>query len=331
MNRIDRLTGTLLLLQSQRGLTAERIAAHWEISVRTVYRDLAALAEIGVPVVFDPERGYTLMNGYRVPPIRFTDAEAAALFVAGTVTEGLADRTLRDPLRSALLKIRTVLPEPRRDYLSRLRQTLGVWPARTGQTASSGAFMPIQDAVLRRHCLAIRYDAAGRGTITARTVEPLGLLFYTGHWHLIAYCRLRQDFRDFRLDRMVDLERLDETFRRHEDFSIEDFLDKTLADRERIPVTLTVDRGLAERFRCEAFGTALREESLDADRLRITLQVCSLEGLAGWLLGFGQGLRVESPSGLRDQVRRQAEAVMRNHTAAHVRVPTDTGLTVHFG
>ena len=94
MNRIDRLTGMILLLQGQRVITAEQIAAHFEISVRTVYRDLAALGEAGVPIVAEAGVGYSLMRGYHMPPVMFTEDEAAALFMSGEVTEQIADDSL---------------------------------------------------------------------------------------------------------------------------------------------------------------------------------------------------------------------------------------------
>ncbi|MCH8498929.1 MAG: HTH domain-containing protein [Marinobacter sp.] len=107
MNRIDRLTGTILLLQSHRAITAEQIASHWEISLRTVYRDLAALTEAGVPLWFCPNhKGYRLMDGFHLPPVQFTDQEATALFVAGAVTNTIADTSLQQAHASALLKIR---------------------------------------------------------------------------------------------------------------------------------------------------------------------------------------------------------------------------------
>jgi len=191
MNRIDRLTGTILLLQTHRGLSAEYIAAHWEISVRTVYRDLAALGEAGVPIVCEEGGNYRLMKSYHMPPVVFTEEEAAALFVSGAVTNQVADGSLKHSLRAALLKVRSVLSEERRNYLEGISQSLGVW------LNPSGVPSPVQDAILRRRCLALRYDAGGRGMLTTRTVEPLGLLFYAGYWHLIAFCRLRAAFRIF--------------------------------------------------------------------------------------------------------------------------------------
>src|SRR5690606_12236066 len=160
----------------------------------TVYRDLSALSEAGVPIVAEAGVGYSLMRGYHMPPVMFTEDEAAALFMSGEVTEQVADGSLRQSLRAAMLKIRSVLPEERKEYVSRLAHVIGVWFRRPKGDEKRDSLMPMQDAVVRRRCLAIRYNAANRGAVSQRVVEPLGLVFYARQWHLIAWCRMRNDF-----------------------------------------------------------------------------------------------------------------------------------------
>jgi len=191
MNRIDRLTAMILMLQSQRVLTAEKIASHFELSVRTVYRDIAALGEAGVPIIAEAGVGYSLMRGYNVPPIMFTEAEAAALFMSGEITDQFGDDSLKKSLAGALLKVRAALPEGHKSYLSRLDNSMEV-RSRPSGFEDEQSLMPVQEAVVRRRCIAIKYDAGGRGEITERTVEALGLTFYGRQWHLIGWCRLRE-------------------------------------------------------------------------------------------------------------------------------------------
>ncbi len=309
MNRIDRLTGMILLLQSQRVITAERIAAHFEISVRTVYRDLAALGEAGVPIVAEAGVGYSLMRGYYMPPVMFTENEAAALFMSAEVTEQVADDSLKQSLRSALLKVRSVLPEERKDYLNRLKESVGVWLRRPGGDEKRDSLMPIQDAVVRRRCLAIRYNTANRGAITERVVEPLGLVFYTRQWHLIAWCRLRRDFRDFRLDRMTAWEALEECYEGHAGFSVKDFLRENIESDELTPVTVAVEREALDRFRAEMPCTPCSEQELPDGRVRMELLAFSVGWLAEWLMGFGMRVEAVAPEELRGAVRMAAQAV----------------------
>src|SRR5437016_4187503 len=152
MNRVDRLMAIVVRLQSRRVVRAEDIAAHFEISVRTVYRDIAALGEAGIPIISEPGIGYALMKGYHLPPIMFTSEEASALFTGGKLVEYLTDASLRKQMDSALLKIRSVLPRDRQDYLDRLdRSTVVVCPGAAAiPRLSSETLIPIQQALAER-------------------------------------------------------------------------------------------------------------------------------------------------------------------------------------
>ena len=309
MNRIDRLTGMILLLQGQRVITAEQIAEHFEISVRTVYRDLSALGEAGVPIIAEAGIGYSLMRGYHMPPVMFTEEEAAALFMSGEVTEQVADESLKQSLRSALLKIKSVLPQEKRDYLARLKNVIGVWFRRGRNEDKKLSLMPVQDAVVRRRCIALRYDTAGKGKITTRVVEPLGLVFYSRQWHLIAWCRLRKDFRDFRLDRLAGWEVLDECYHGHSGFSVKDFLQEKIDGDELIPATIRVSRESLERFRTEMPCTALEERPNADGSVELEVLTCSLRWTSSWLLGFGTQVEALEPPELREALRQAALAV----------------------
>lgn len=307
MNRIDRLTGMILLLQGRRVITAEEIAAHFEMSVRTVYRDIAALGEAGVPIVAEAGVGYSLARGYHMPPVMFTDEEAAALVIGAEVTSQVADESLKRSIGGALLKIRSVLPADRRDYVTRLERSVNVQFQRTAPPGTD--LMPIQDAIVRRRCLALRYDAGRRGEVTERVVEPLGVVFYARQWHLIAWCRLRGGLRDFRLDRLESWTVQPETFDGHADFSMEEFVRQQTECDSLTPATLLVVRDALERFRGEAPSSILREEVLPDGRVRVEILAFSPEYLSGWLLSFGTRIEVEAPPELKQRMRAEALAV----------------------
>jgi predicted DNA-binding transcriptional regulator YafY len=322
MNRIDRLTGTILLLQSKRLVTAAEIAAHWEISVRTVYRDLLALSEAGVPIAGESGVGYRLMRGYHLPPIHFTADEATALFASSEVTEQIADESLKRALRSAMLKVRSVLPEERRQRIEGLDRSLKIWlrPGRSTLQADQD-LLPLHAAILGRRCLRLAYRGPGGGEPSFRAVEPLGLIFYAGHWHLIAFCRLRADFRDFRTDRIVSWETLGETFTGHADFSVAQFMERAACREQLEPVTLIVEAPTAGRFRSELFLPAVREEILAGGSVRMEILAMPVPWFADWLLGFGPGVRVVHPPGLRRLVR---EAALRVADANAEKSPPST-------
>lgn len=309
MNRIDRLTAMILLLQSHRVVTADQIAAHFEISVRTVYRDIAALGEAGVPIIAEAGVGYSLMRGYHMPPVMFTEDEAAALFMSGELTEQFGDDSLKKSLQSALLKVRAALPEERKDYLSRLGNSLGVW-CRPAGLEEGRSLMAVQEAVVRRRCIALRYDAGGKGEISTRTVEALGVVFYGGRWHLLAWCRLRDGMRDFRLDRMKSWEVLGETFDGHEDFSIADFLECEVAEEELIELVLECEGWVLERLLSEMPARLVERQDIAEKRVRVTARAYSLDWFAAWFLGLGATARACEPKEFREKVARAAKAVV---------------------
>lgn len=314
MNRIDRLTGMILLLQSHRIITAEQIAGHFEISVRTVYRDLAALGEAGVPILAEAGIGYSLMRGYHMPPVMFTEHEAAALFLSSEVTEQIADDSLRGSLRSALLKIRSVLPKERHDYLNRLQQAVGVRLRRPREgEVERQSLMPLQEAVVHRRCVSLRYNAKSLGEHTARVVEPLGMMFYAQNWHLIGFCRLRQAFRDFRLDRILAWQVLPQTFTGHEDFSVKEFLAEVFTSHQLIPVTVLFQPSAMERVRRERPCAGAKEEPVQDGKVRMELLGYSKEWIIGWLLSFGPQVEILEPAALRSQMRELALAVAERH------------------
>ncbi|SKB07618.1 Predicted DNA-binding transcriptional regulator YafY, contains an HTH and WYL domains [Prosthecobacter debontii] len=315
MNRIDRLTGMILLLQSHRVITAEQIAAHFEMSMRTVYRDLAALGEAGVPIVAEAGVGYSLMRGYHMPPVMFTEQEAAALFMSGEVTEQIADDTLRGALRSALLKVRAVLPKERQDQLNRLKHAVGVWLNPRSKEDNHRSLMPLQQAVAHRRCVSMAYNAGSKGVITSRIIEPLGMMFYAREWHLIAFCRLRQEFRDFRLDRMVRWEVLTERFMGHENFSVKAFLESSLNEHAVLPTTVCFAPESLDRVRREMSCPDVKEEVLPDGRVRMEMLAYSQEWLVGWLMSFGRHVEVLHPPELRQQMRDMALHIASRHEA----------------
>lgn len=311
MNRIDRLLGTILLLQSRRVVTAEQIAAHFEMSVRTVYRDLSALSEIGVPIAAEAGVGYSLLKGYHLPPVMFSEAEASALFVGGEMVKGFTDASLAVPMESALLKIRAVLPREQREPAERvLRQTVVVGPPGAAVPPDREFLWPIQRAVALQRVLHLDYQAKGREQATPREVEPLGVVYYSQAWYLIAWCRLRGDFRHFRLDRIRHLSVREAAFAPRPGFSLRAHLAEAVRKEDTIPARVRFTREAAERARGECFA-GLVEERRVAGGVEMDFLTFSLEWLGRWVLSFGREAEAMAPERLRELVQAQAEQVAR--------------------
>jgi predicted DNA-binding transcriptional regulator YafY len=206
MNRIDRLMGMITLLQSKKHRTLAQLAEHFHISERTVFRDLRALTDIGVPVHFDPEKGYSTGPDFFLPPISLTVEEANALSLAEPLIARFTDHSVQQHYGAALAKINMVLGRQSRQSMALTQQQMAHFiPDHYADRLPSTAFLtPLQGAITAQRVVRFTYQNAD-DEVSIREVEPIGLTFYSLHWHLIAWCHLRQAYRDFRVSRMADM------------------------------------------------------------------------------------------------------------------------------
>ncbi|MBN8576687.1 MAG: YafY family transcriptional regulator [Cyclobacteriaceae bacterium] len=201
MNRVDRLMGILTVLQAHKFVRAEKISEKFEISIRTVYRDIKALGEIGIPVSFENNKGYFIVQGYFLPPVSLTTHEANALILVAALANRFADRQSARAATEAIEKIRAVLRPPDRDKSEQFSGKVRVLNSRP---ALNRFLADVQKAITDQIILKIHYtDAKGRNS--RREVEPIGIIYYTEQWHLIAWCWKRHDYRDFIMSRIGSL------------------------------------------------------------------------------------------------------------------------------
>lgn len=228
MNRIDRLFGILTLLQSNRYVTAESIAEKYEISVRTVYRDIKALGEQGIPVSFEQHKGYFVVQGYFLPPVSFTSEEANALLLTEALVHGFADRSLAAHYSDALNKVKSVLRTPQKEKLENLRNNIRLQiPDRLRSEVDH--LSPLQAAISSREIIRIGYKKQNN-EVTSREVEPIGLIFYAFSWHLIAWCHLRKEYRDFKISRIRTVTNTAIPFTRTDHMLITDYMKQLPVD-----------------------------------------------------------------------------------------------------
>ena len=312
MNRIDRLVAILIHLQGRRVTRAEQIADEFQTSIRTVYRDIAALAEAGVPVVGEAGIGYSIVKGYHLPPVHFTTEEATALITASMLMDRFTDNSLASSMDSALAKIRAVLPSDHQDHIARLEGRMSV--PRITQKDRAGSLFLIQKALADRRMLRLSYRGSGAAEALRREVEPLGLTYYADRWHLIGWCRLRNDYRDFRTDRIETIVCLPEQFEPHEDFSLTEFLGRWENQPVSFSGIIRADPIAAERIRKEAPFKILREER-KGEEVIFNIEGGNWNWYIGWLLSFGDRIAIFEPEELRSLVCAAARATALHHEA----------------
>ena len=201
--RLTRLTAILTQLQSKRLSTAKEFADKHQVSIRTIYRDIRTLEESGVPIVTIEGKGYSLMNGYKLPPVMFTEEEANALITAEKLINQNQDHSFITHFQEAVTKIKSVMRYSQQNKVELLADRIQIrHPQSENQT--SQYLSKLQSAIINFNLVDLHYLSL-QNVNTERTVEPFAVYSTQGNWLLIAYCRLREEFRAFRLDHIQHL------------------------------------------------------------------------------------------------------------------------------
>ncbi|MFQ5637660.1 MAG: helix-turn-helix transcriptional regulator [bacterium] len=312
MNRVDRLVAIILLLQSRKIIRAKDIAWHFEISIRTVYRDVKALCEAGVPIAAEAGEGYSLVEGYHLPPVMFTQEEASALFLGGKFVEKLTDSSMIENAKSALLKIQSVLPLESQEFLQRLQEStallVNVRPVESG--FCDDTLTTIQDAIVRRRLLVLEYYSNYRDSFSTRNVEPLALIYYSDHWHLIAYCQLRKDYRDFRTDRIKSIKITAEPFQPRQNFSLKKYLSDFYKIEDPIEIQVKFDKRVAGSVG-DKHHFGLVEVNPVEDGVIMTFLAPNINWMVPWLLSYGPLVEIISPHTLREALLAEAKNLVK--------------------
>jgi len=218
MNRIDRLLAIAISLQSRKYTPAETLSERFGTSIRTVYRDLKALDEIGIPIGFEPNRGYYVMQGYFLPPVMFSSEEANALVLVESIVERFTDKSISKHYRSALNKVKSILKNSQKERVEQLENKLF-----TNVSCPNHNFdylSEIQNSITNQTILQIRYQNVNQ-EMSVREIEPIGIIFYSMAWHVIGWCWYRLEYRDFKVSRIQKLVNTQEPFRKspHQDLN----------------------------------------------------------------------------------------------------------------
>jgi len=218
LDRLTRITSILIQLQSKKVVVAREIAERFEISLRTVYRDIRTLQDAGVPIGSENGKGYFLASGYHLPPVMLTEAEANSLVIAEKLIQNQGDHSLQNDFGSLLFKIRSILKEFQRDNFEKLENRVA--PSYIKKPYESGSLSDFQHAIAKNLVIEIHYHSLSRDQETTRTIYPLGVYFSNIAWILVAHCKLKNELREFRLDRIKRYRITGEKFEGFTEFSL---------------------------------------------------------------------------------------------------------------
>jgi len=312
VNRIDRLSAILIQLQSKKIVKAQEIADRFEISLRTVYRDIRALEEAGIPIGAEAGVGYFLNSDFNLPPVMFTREEASSFLLAGKLVGKLSDAKVAGNFESALFKIKSVLKGSEQDYLDILTDKIEVYSRDYLTNKQQHLFLhEIQQALASKKVLKIGYKANYNQQFTERIIEPVSLCNYDMNWHLIAYCRLRNDYRDFRLDRIESVEMTNQTYDSSGHISLQEYFDKMFKDTSLHQIHLKVHQSMASRLGSSKYWFGMIEEKEEGEYHFLKFSNSDLRFFAKWILSMEDKVEILSPKELKGIVEEEVRKLCK--------------------
>ncbi len=314
MKKFDRITAIFILLQSRKLIKAQEIADRFEVTLRTVYRDIRTLQNAGVPIIGEAGVGYSLIEGYRLPPVQFTPEEATAFLLAEKFVEQHADPSSQKHFDAAMVKLKAVLRNSEKESLESLSPHIEVsaTPSAFASKIPKQYLPRILDAVKKQHVLDLDYKKEFSEVATKRQVEPIGIYFMVDNWHLVAYCRLRKDYRDFRVDRITRLHPTEINFDKPT-LTLQAYLDQWSNDQNLTKVMISFTKVAASFAQTQKYYYGLVEQVVKGDRVLMTFLSPHLKGIARWLLIFGDQVDVIAPAELNSEIQTLVKALKQHY------------------
>ena len=309
MPRVDRLMAYLVMFQSRGLIRAQDLAKHFEISERTVYRDIDALCQVGVPIYGVAGEGFRLMDGYYLPPVTFSPEEARALALALSMFMGYsADGVTRKSAESAQDKIQAVLPNRQKQEVEALTAVLNFYARPQPKIDfDDQKLLAIQEAINDSKLIDLTYHSLTGNKQTKRIIEPIGLEMINHTWILKAYCRLRKDVRNFNLARIEQYQVLAQSFTTRK-------TSRSRLPEEEFDIMVRFEHDVVRWVREQQHLSFVREEQSTQEGVVMIYRVPSWGVIAAWLLGWGDQMTIVAPHHLRNQILQMGRRIVEKHT-----------------
>ncbi len=308
LKKLNRIVAILTHLQSTRTVTAQELADRFDVSLRTIYRDIRTLEESGVPVVGETGQGYSIMEGYRLPPVMFTREEAGSFITAEKLMQNLTDENLGKHYESAMYKIKSVMRAGDKERLEVLENSISVHPrGRIFNKEIPNAIETILEAIADKRLIMLQYKTQFKEP-SERRIEPIGIFHESGFWYFTGYCTLRHDYRQFRMDRILHISKMDELFsRKHPTLEV-------LRQNERsLPITkvrIEVSKKIATYMGNSKYDYGFASEEEMDEKVIMTFETRYLHyGFERWYMMYADECEILEPQELKESVKNLAEKI----------------------
>jgi len=302
----------LMLQQANRRITVDKIAEKFDVSRRTVFRDFNALSEMNVPVTWDKYNGYGIMRGYKIPPLMFTSKELATIMVGLNFVKSQVDKNLVNDAEGVELKIKEVLPDDLHDFMESLDERMVVDPYLNfgAKKMDGGDWYVISSAISENNSIEFQYRSKSDEKISSRKIDPYLLVFYRDHWNVIGHSHKRDAIRNFVLDRMSDIQILEEDFVPYGQIDVEGLIFRSDETSHRIRVN--VHKSALKRFQANLPAKIIRKSEKTPNLFKIEFFFDNIDFINEWLLQFSREVKIVNPDILIEKRKKLLNEMIEN-------------------
>lgn len=302
LKKLDRVTAILTQLQSKPIVRAQDLAKKFDVSLRTIYRDVKTLENAGIPIIGEAGSGYSLMEGYKLPPVMFTKEEVLSFITAEKLMQKFLHQSLGNHFQTAMEKVRSVLKYSDRALIENIEKQIDIYnyQAKTEDTIKN-IIPAILESIAEKRQIILEYKTVDE-KISTRTIEVVGVFFEFNFWYIIAYCTLRNDFRQFRIDRILKLTKTENPFLQ-EYGQINDY--RKQPNGNKTTVKLLVEKKITGHLINSKKYYGLIEETETEKGIEMTFETEWIdEGFPRWLITFADYAEIIEPEFLKTSMKK---------------------------
>lgn len=295
LNSSTRRLKLIILLQSKRYLTVNEIADEFAISRRTVFRDLNVLGDMGIPIVSDRDRGYSMDRNYTVPPMMFSEKELSTLMVGLGYLKGQVDKGLSQSARDVEMKIQGILPVKLQDFMRTISQKVKLYPYYHEDVweKADENWYEILTAINNRTAISCTYQSLAQNSISERRIDPYILVYYTDHWDVIGHCHSSNSLRTFVLKRITNLVVDTNSYFVRDGLSDAQIIHRS--SNNNTFIRIIVDVFVVDRL-TRSLPSLIKSIELVGDKTEITFEFDNIRWVNQWLLQFGTSVSIVEPA-----------------------------------
>lgn len=301
--RFDRIIAILIQLQSKRIVRAQELAERFDVSLRTIYRDIRSLETSGVPIYGEAGVGYSLVDGYRLPPIMFTREEASSFIAAEKLMQTFIDKELGQHYADAMFKIKSVLQNSDKDWVSNIESKVIIQQpfSKLFNENVPNAMAVIFKSIATKTQVKLIYQAFDAEETSERIIEPVGVFHDNNSWYVFGFCHLRNDYRQFRTDRIQGIQKTDNAFFKEHN-ALETYINKE-NEHPTTKVVLLVHKKISKYLAYEKKYQGFVSQKMMGENIEMTFLSRDIEnGFPRWLMMFADYATIIEPQRLKDRM-----------------------------